>query len=107
MSSSGVEMVDSSQSESELPQQLVEVDVTVAAAYKRGPERLTYKGRQYMWKHHEDNYRAFTKPSIIWQFGDEYRRIGSGQGTRYWRCGLCKTTILLTITDNSSTSLRC
>ena len=65
------------------------------------------RGRQYMWKHHEDNYRAFTKPSIIWQFGDEYRRIGSGQGTRYWRCGLCKTTILLTITDNSSTSLRC
>ena len=42
MSSSGIEMVDSSQSERELPQQLVEVDVTVAAAYRPGPERLTY-----------------------------------------------------------------
>ena len=40
MSSSDIEMVDSSQSESELTQQLVEVDVTITAAYKRGPERL-------------------------------------------------------------------
>jgi hypothetical protein len=40
MSSSDIEMVDSSQSESELTQQLVEVDVPVIVAYKRGPERL-------------------------------------------------------------------
>ena len=84
MSSSDIEMVDSSHSESELPQQLVEVDVTVAAAYKPGPQRLTYKGKQYIWKHHEDNCRAFTKPSVIWQLGDEYRRTGSDQETRYW-----------------------
>ena len=99
-------MVDSSHSESELPQQLVEVDVTVAAAYKPGPQRLTYKGKQYIWKHHEDNCRAFTKPSVIWQLGDEYRRTGSDQEVRYWRCGLCKTTTLLAMTDNSSTGLR-
>jgi hypothetical protein len=48
MSSSDIEMIDSSYSESELPQKLVEVDVTVTAAYKPGPERLTYKGKQYM-----------------------------------------------------------
>jgi hypothetical protein len=41
MSSSDMEMVDSGQSESELSQQLVEVDVIVGAAYKPGPERLT------------------------------------------------------------------
>ena len=99
-------MVDSSYSKSELPQKLVEIDVTVTTAYKPGPERLTYKGKQYIWKHHEDNCRAFTKPSVIWQLGDEYRRADCDQGTRYWRCGLCKRTTLLAMTDNSSTGLR-
>src|SRR5947209_19682317 len=99
MSSSDIEMVDSSHSESELPQQLVEIDVTVAAAYKPGPQRLTYKGKQYIWKYHEDNCRAFTKPSVIWQLGDEYRGTGSDQETS---CGLCKTTTLLAMTDAMS-----
>jgi hypothetical protein len=45
MSSSDIEMADYSQSESKLSQQLVEVDVIVAAAYKPGPERLTYVAR--------------------------------------------------------------
>ena len=31
-----------------------------------------------MWKQHEDNQRAFTTPSVIWQLGDEYEKIGSG-----------------------------
>jgi hypothetical protein len=42
MSSSDIEIADSSQPESELSQQLVEVDVIVVAAYKPGPERLTH-----------------------------------------------------------------
>lgn len=104
--SSDIEMADFSQSKSKLPQQLVEVDIAVTAAYKPGPQRLTYKSKQYIWKHLEDNCRAFTKPSIIWQLRDECRRTGSNQGMRYWRCELCKTTTLLAMTDNSSTGLR-
>jgi hypothetical protein len=42
-------MIDSSQLESELPQQLAEVAVSVITAYKRGPERFTYKGKEYIW----------------------------------------------------------
>jgi hypothetical protein len=54
---------------------------------------------------HEYNQRAFTKPSVIWQRGDEYKRIG-GYRTKYWLCGLCARTTVLTMTDNSTTGLR-
>jgi hypothetical protein len=59
MSSSDVEMVDLSHSKSE-PEglQRVRVVADIAAACKRGPERVTVKGKQYMWKQHEDNQRA-------------------------------------------------
>ena len=67
MSSSDVEMVDSGHLESE-PEglQRVRVAADVAAACRRGPERLKVKGKQYVWKQHEDNQRAFTTPSVIW-----------------------------------------
>jgi hypothetical protein len=45
MPSSDIEIIDSSHSESELPQEFVKVDVTVTTVYKPGPERLIYKGK--------------------------------------------------------------
>jgi hypothetical protein len=45
-----------------------------------------------VWKAHEDNQRAFTKPFVIWQLGDEYEKVVSGYRRKYWRCGLCTKT---------------
>jgi hypothetical protein len=56
------------------------------------PERVSFKGKQYVWKAHEDNQRAFAKPSVIWQLGDEYEKVVSGYRRKYWRCGLCTKT---------------
>ena len=56
------------------------------------PERASFKGKQYVWKAHEDNQRAFTKPSVIWQLGDEYEKVGSGYRRKYLCCGLCTKT---------------
>ena len=111
MSSSDVEMVDSSHSESE-PEglQRVRVAADVAAACKRGPERLKVKGKQYVWKQHEDNQRAFTTPSVIWQLGDEYEKIGSGHRRKYWRCGLCPnnmTAIIQSMRQRPSSTPLC
>jgi hypothetical protein len=107
MSSSDVEMVDSSHSESE-PEGLqhVRVAADVAAACKRGPKRLKVKGKQYVWKQHEDNQRAFITPSVIWQLGDEYKKIGSGHRRKFWRCGLCLNIKILIINDNFTSGLR-
>jgi hypothetical protein len=107
MSSSDVEMLSSSNSDSEpdTPGQVC-VAPDVAAACKRGPERVNFKGKKYVWKAHEDNQRAFTKPSVIWQLGDEYEKIGSGYRRKYWRCRLCIKTKMLVINDNSSSGLR-
>jgi hypothetical protein len=107
MSSFDVEMVDPGHSESE-PERLqrVQVAADVAAACKRGPERVTVKGKQYVWQQHEDNQRAFTKPSVIWQLGDEYEQMGSGYRKKYWRCGLCTKTKILAMNDNSTSGLR-
>ena len=55
MSSSDVEMVDPGHSEREA-EGLQRVQV--AADCKRGPERLSVKGKRYVWKQHEDNQRA-------------------------------------------------
>jgi hypothetical protein len=60
----------------------------VAVACKRGPERASFEGKQYVWKAHEDNQRAFTKPSVIRQLGDEYEKVDSSYRRKYWRCGL-------------------
>ena len=102
MASSDVEMVDSGHSESE-PEglQRVRVAADVAAACKRGPERLKVKGKQYVWKQHEDNQRAFTTPSVIWQLGDGYEKIGNGYRRKYWRCGLCTNTKMLAMNVES------
>jgi hypothetical protein len=35
---------------------------------------LFTRAKHYDWRPHEDNYRAYTKPSIIWQFNDEYEK---------------------------------
>jgi hypothetical protein len=59
---------------------------------KRGLERVSFKVKQCVWKAHEDNQRVFTKPSIIWQLGDEYEKVGSGYRRKYWRRGLCIKT---------------
>src|SRR5207249_6399987 len=48
---------------------------------------LFIKAKRYDWRPHEDNTRAFTKPSIIWQLGDEYERRGNSHRKQYWRCG--------------------
>jgi hypothetical protein len=102
------EIADSSWLESELPRQPAEAAVTVAAAYKRGPERLTYKGTQYIWKHHHNNNgRASTMTSVLWQLRDEYKRIGSDQRTKkYWRYGLYKKTILLEVNTSLNAGVR-
>jgi hypothetical protein len=93
MSSSDVEMPNSSNSDSELDTSgQVCVTPDVAAACKRGPERVRLKDKQYVWKAHEDNQRVFTKPSVIWQLGDEYEKVGSGYRMKCWRCGLCIET---------------
>lgn len=67
---------------------------------------LTHKGNVYTRKKHQDNTRACSKASIIWEFGDEYERTVEGHQRKYWRCGLCKRTTLLVMTDNSSSGLR-
>ena len=100
-------MLGSSNSDSEpdTPGQVC-VAPDVAVACKRCPERVSFKGKQYVWKAHEDNQRAFTKPSVIWQLGDEYEKIGSGYRRKYWRCRLCTKTKMLAMNDNSSSGLR-
>ena len=59
------------------------------------------KGKQYVWEQHEDNQRAFTTPSVIWQLGDQYEKIGSGYQRKYWRCGLCTNTKMLAMNVES------
>ena len=77
--SSDVEMNDSSHSNSDVELNLkVIVAPDVLAACKRGPDHLVYNGKRYDWRPYEDNARAFNKPSVIWQLGDEYERRGNG-----------------------------
>ena len=94
---SDLEMSASSQSDSEPDTEI---------AYRRGPPQLTHKGNLYTRKEHQDNTRAYSKASIIWQFGDEYARTVNGHRKKYWRCGLCNRTTMLVMTDNSSSGLR-
>src|SRR3954470_10891529 len=61
---------------------------------------------RYSGKEHQDNTRAYSKASIIWQFGDEYERTINGHRKKYWRCGLCNRTTILVMNDNSSSGLR-
>jgi hypothetical protein len=75
-------------------------------AYRRGPPHLMHKGNLYTRKEHQDNTRAYSKASIIWQFGDEYARTVNGQQKKYWRCGLRDRTTILVMSDNSSSGLR-
>lgn len=96
---SDVEMSDSGRSSSE---------PTTLPAYKQGPEQLKHRGVLYTRKDHEDQTRAYTKSSIIWQFGDEYEKGGEDgrPPVKTWRCGICKKTVLLVMKDNSSSGLR-
>ena len=73
----------------------INIDPDVAAAYNRGPDRVVHKGKQYLWRKHRDNTRAFSQPSVIWFLGDEYERTGNSRQKRFWRCGLCKGTTML------------
>jgi hypothetical protein len=93
MSSSDLEMSGSSNSDSKpgAPAQVC-VAPDVATAGKRDPERANFKGKQYVRKAHEDDRRAFTKTSVIWQLGGEYGKTGSGYRRKYWRYGLCTKT---------------
>jgi hypothetical protein len=93
VSSSDVEIPGSSNSDSEpdIPGQVC-IAPDVVAACKRGPERAGFKGKLYVWKAHEDNQRAFTKPSVTWNLGDEYEKVSSGYRRKYWRYGLCTKT---------------
>jgi hypothetical protein len=71
--SSDVEMDGSSQSGTEIePVLAIAPDVLVAR--KPGPPHFVHKGKHYDWRPHEDNCRAYTKPSIIWKLGDEYEK---------------------------------
>ena len=94
---SDLEMSDSSQSDGE---------PNTNVAYRRGPPHLMHKGNLYTRKEHQDNTRAYSKASIIWQFGDEYARTVNGQQKKYWRCGLRDRTTILVMSDNSSSGLR-
>jgi hypothetical protein len=71
--SSDAEMDDSNQSETEIEPKLA-IAPNVLTASKPGSAHPVHKGKYYDWGRHEDNYRAYTKPSIIWQLGDEYER---------------------------------
>jgi len=66
------QMSDFSQSETESDQ--ISIPADIAAAYKRGPPQVVYKGT---WKQHHDNERAFTRSSVIWQLGDEYEKLSA------------------------------
>jgi hypothetical protein len=95
MSSSDVEMPSPSNSDSE-PGTSGQVCVArrCCGLQTGGPERASFKDKQYVWKAHKDNRRAFIKPSVIWQLGDEYEKVGSGDRRKYWRCGLCNEGII-------------
>jgi hypothetical protein len=69
-------MSDSDSSRSDLD---INIDPDVAAAYNRGPDRVVHKGKEYLWRKHRDNTRAFSQPSIIWFVGDEYERTGNSR----------------------------
>ena len=103
--SSDVEMDDSSQSETEIEPELA-IAPDVLTARKPGPAHLVHKGKHYDWRPHEDNYRAYTKPSIIWQLGDEYGKRGNSHRKQYWRCGVCRNHTVLAIEEGSSSRLR-
>ena len=72
-------MDDSSQSDSDIQELDLELIVApdVLTARKPGPAHLVYKGKHFDWRPHEDNARAFNKPSVIWQLGDKYKRRGN------------------------------
>jgi hypothetical protein len=96
-------MSDSDSSRSDLD---INIDPDVAAAYNRGPDRVVHKGKQYLWRKHRDNTRAFSQPSVIWFLGDEYERTGNSRQKRFWRCGRCKGTTMLACGGGSSSGLR-
>ena len=103
--SSDVEMDDSSQSGTEI-EPVFAIAPDVLAARKPGPAHFVHKGKHYDWRPHEDNCRAYTKPSIIWQLGDEYEKRGNSHRKQYWRCGICKNHTVLAIEGGSSSGLR-
>ena len=73
-------MSDSDSSHSDLD---INIDPDVAATYNRGPDRVVHKGKEYLWRKHRDNTRAFSQPSIIWFVGDEYERTGNSRQKRF------------------------
>jgi hypothetical protein len=80
--SSDVETDDSSQSGTEI-KPVVAIAPDVLAARKPGPAHFVHKGKHYDWRPHEDNCRAYTKPSIIWQLGNEYEKRGNSRRRQY------------------------
>lgn len=87
--------IETSDSDSSVSDELINLDPEVAAAYIRGPDRVLCKGKQYLWHNHRDNIRAFRKPSVIWLLDGEYERGGDGFRKKFWRCGICKKTTML------------
>ena len=84
----------------------INIDPGVTAVYNRGPDRVVYKGKQYLWPKYQDNTRAFPSPSVIWFLEDEYERTGNSRQKTFWRCGLCKGTTMLASPGGSSSGLR-
>ena len=84
----------------------INIDPEVATAYTRGPERVVLHNATYLWQQHTDNTRAFSKHSVIWHLGDEYKRIGNSHNKRFWRCGIYKKTTMLACDRSSSAALR-
>jgi hypothetical protein len=107
MSSSDVEMPGSSNSDSE-PDTRRQVCVApdVAAACKRGLERVSFKRQAVYMESPRGQPARLTKHSVIWQLGDEYEKVGSGYQRKCLRCGLCTKTKMLAMNGNSTRGLR-
>jgi hypothetical protein len=101
--SSDVEMSDCDSLASDTA---INIDPEVAAAYSRRPDYVVHKGKTYQWQQHTDHTRAFCKPSVIWDLGDEYGRMENSRQRRFWRCGICKKNTLLACENSSSSGLR-
>src|ERR1700733_1672995 len=74
--SSDVEMDDSRQSKTEVEPKLA-ITLMFLPQVSLGSALFVHKGKHYDWRPHEDNCRAYTKPSIIWRLSDEYGKGGN------------------------------
>jgi hypothetical protein len=69
---------------------VLNLDPAITASVYPGPERAAYSHQEYI---RHPGIRATQDPSVVWNLGEEYERIHK----RFWRCGICKKTKMLTI----------